>query len=116
MSEDRRDGGWPYNHSEKTDEKYPDVNQPDHYTVGGIEAIDVIKAKLTPEEFIGYCKGSGLKYLMRANYKGKHDQDVLKAQYYLNRAQETIEELEEAAAQSEENDEYGETPEGGSVG
>lgn len=77
---------------------FPDVNSPAHYTVGGIEAINVIKAKLTREEFIGYCKGSGLKYLMRANYKGKHDQDVLKADYYLKRAKETIEEPEGGAS------------------
>ncbi len=77
---------------------YPDVNSPAHYTVGGIEAINVIKAKLTPEEFIGYCKGSGLKYLMRANYKGRHDQDILKAEYYMTRAKETIEESKGGAA------------------
>jgi len=115
MSNNRRDGGWPYNHPERAEEKYPDVNAPSHYTVGGIEAINVIKAKLTPEEFIGYCKGSGLKYLMRANYKGKHDQDVLKAGYYMDRAQETIAELEEAAALSEETD-RGEAPESGPIG
>ena len=51
------------------------VNNPRHYTVGGYEALDVIKAKLSPEEYRGYCKGNVLKYIMRANYKGHHDQD-----------------------------------------
>jgi hypothetical protein len=46
------------------------INNPMHYTVGGYEAIDVIKAKLTPEEYRGACKANVLKYLMRANYKG----------------------------------------------
>jgi hypothetical protein len=59
------------------------VNSPAHYTAGGIETIDVIKAKLTPEEFRGYLKGNALKYLLRANYKGKHDQDVHKADWYI---------------------------------
>lgn len=59
------------------------VNNPGHYTVGGHEAIEVIKAKLTEEEFRGYCKGNVLKYIMRANYKDHHDTDVLKAEYYL---------------------------------
>jgi hypothetical protein len=59
-----------------------DVNNPRHYTVGGYEALDVIKAKLTPEEFIGAMKFNVLKYLMRANYKGHHDQDCEKAQFY----------------------------------
>lgn len=60
-----------------------DVNNPRHYTVGGYEALDVIKAKLTPEEFIGAMKFNVLKYLMRANYKGHHDQDCEKAQFYV---------------------------------
>ena len=59
------------------------VNKPGHYTVGGHEAIAVIKAKLTPEEFRGYCKGNVLKYVMRANYKDHHDTDILKAEYYI---------------------------------
>ena len=61
-----------------------DVNSPSHYTVGGFEAIDVIRAKLTPEEYRGYLKGAMLKYLMRANYKDQHDKDCLKAQWYAN--------------------------------
>ena len=60
------------------------VSSPTHYTVGGYEAIDVIRAKLTPEEFTGYCKGNVLKYIMRANYKGHHNQDVEKAQWYVS--------------------------------
>ena len=60
-----------------------EINNPSHYTVGGHEAIDVIKAKLTPEEYRGYCKGNVLKYIMRANYKGHHDKDVQKADYYM---------------------------------
>ena len=62
-----------------------EVNSPGHYTVGGIEAIDVIQAKLTPEEFRGYCKGSVLHYLMRSNWKDEHDQDCMKAEWYAKR-------------------------------
>jgi hypothetical protein len=32
--------------------------EPDHYKAGGIEAIDYIQAKLSPEEFAGYCRGN----------------------------------------------------------
>ena len=67
-----------------------EVNTPLHYTVGGVEAIDVLKAKLTHEEFMGAMKFNVLKYLMRANYKGHHDQDLLKAQFYLNKLCEEI--------------------------
>lgn len=58
------------------------VISPPHYTHGGIETIDFIKAKLTPDEFRGYLKGSVIKYLSRANLKGNEDQDYGKASFY----------------------------------
>jgi hypothetical protein len=61
------------------------VNNPAHYTVGGIETIDYIKAKLTPEEFIGYLKGNVIKYTSRAGKKQDTIQDLEKAQWYMNR-------------------------------
>lgn len=59
------------------------INNPSHYTEGGIETIDFIKAKLTGEEFAGYCKGNALKYLSRANLKGNPVEDIGKAKRYL---------------------------------
>lgn len=43
------------------------VNHPSHY-VGrnGLEVVDVPKEFLTPEEFMGWCKGNALKCLLRA--------------------------------------------------
>lgn len=61
------------------------VNSPAHYTYGGIETIDYIRAKLTPEEFIGYLKGSVIKYTSRAGKKAELVQDLEKAQWYMNR-------------------------------
>lgn len=61
------------------------VNSPAHYTAGGIETIDYIKAKLTPEEFIGYLKGNVIKYTSRAGKKQDTIQDLEKAQWYMNR-------------------------------
>jgi hypothetical protein len=61
------------------------VNHPDHYTAGNIECIDAIQAALTPEQFIGYCRGNAMKYLWRADRKGGI-QDLQKAIWYLNRA------------------------------
>lgn len=63
---------------------YKNVNHPDHYTQGGIEAIDAIQAALTPEEFRGYCKGNALKYIWRERMKGQ-DESIRKAIWYLNR-------------------------------
>lgn len=61
------------------------VNHPSHYKVGGIEAIDYIQAKLSPEEFAGYCKGNALKYISRAGYKANAAEDTRKAIWYLKR-------------------------------
>ena len=68
------------------------INSPDHYTAGGLEAIEVIKAKLTPEEYRGYLKGSNLKYMLRANFKGQHDDDIGKAMWFLDELYYEIEE------------------------
>lgn len=66
------------------------VNRPPHYTVGGIEVIDFIKAKLTTEEFRGYLQGNILKYSSRVGYKGNADEDVGKLIWYANKLQETL--------------------------
>ena len=60
------------------------VNPP-HYTSGGIETIDYIKAKLTPEEYRGYLKGNVLKYISRAGKKGDPREDYAKARWYIER-------------------------------
>jgi hypothetical protein len=69
------------------------VNSPDHYTHNGIEAIDVIEAKLTDEQYEGYLQGSVMKYLLRSNYKGKRNEDLKKAQWYLNTLVENNDEI-----------------------
>jgi hypothetical protein len=61
------------------------VNSPDHYRQGGIEAIDAIKASMSSEEFEGYLRGNVSKYLWRYRLKGRPEQDLKKAQWYLNR-------------------------------
>ena len=60
------------------------VNHPPHYTNGGIETIDYLRAKLTPEEFHGYCRGNALKYMSRAGMKDNTTEDYAKAAWYLN--------------------------------
>jgi len=67
----------------------PDViNHPPHYKVGGIETIDFIKAKLTPQEFRGYLLGNVLKYASRAGHKGNSAQDMGKMAWYASRLSE----------------------------
>lgn len=72
------------------------VNHPPHYTQGGIECIEAIRASLGLEGFIAYCRGNIQKYLWRSEFKeggSKRLQDMKKAAWYLNRA---IEEMESA--------------------
>ena len=40
-----------------------------YYDAGGIETLDVIKAKLTPEQYQGYLLGNAIKYQCRMMHK-----------------------------------------------
>lgn len=59
---------------------------PDHYKQGGLEVIDILRAKLTPEAFEGFLTGNIIKYLLRSGRK--HDEpsirDHQKAAWYAN--------------------------------
>ena len=66
------------------------VNHPPHYTSGGIETIDYMEAKSTPEEFRGHLRLTTLKYLSRAGLKEDTLQDLEKAAWYLNKLIEVI--------------------------
>ena len=60
-----------------------EVSSPRHYHVlPGVEVIDIIKARLSPEEYRGYLKGNILKYHLRADYKGAPEKDRAKARVY----------------------------------
>jgi hypothetical protein len=56
------------------------VNNPPHYTKGGIETIDFIEAK-----GLNYHLGNVVKYITRSDHKGDKLKDLEKAQWYLNR-------------------------------
>ena len=60
------------------------VNHPPHYNQHGVECIDAIKAT-TGDNFKDYLKGNIMKYLWRFNYKGKPEEDLQKAKWYLDR-------------------------------
>lgn len=57
------------------------INNPPHYTDGGIEVIDFIEAKR-----LDYHLGSVVAYVSRAGKKDDELADLQKAQWYLNRA------------------------------
>ena len=60
------------------------VHHPSHY--GGAdnpyEAIKVLEARMTPEEVIGFLKGSVYTYNDRAKYKGNEVEDYEKGLWY----------------------------------
>lgn len=61
-----------------------DSINPNHYVFGGIETIEYLKAKLTPEEYRGFLKGNVLKYVsMEAEKNGL--EDLKKDKWYLDK-------------------------------
>ncbi len=54
-----------------------------HYELwNDLEAIDVIKAMLTPEEYNGFLKGNILKYQLRLGKKDNVDKELAKIKDY----------------------------------
>ena len=53
-----------------------------YYGAGGFETLDIIKAKLTPEQYRGFLLGNIIKYSCRANHKGEFDRDIEKVRFY----------------------------------
>lgn len=68
------------------------VNHPVHYTQGGIECIDALKASTVGKTGIeAVCVANVIKYLWR--YEEKNGlEDIKKAQWYLERLIKEIEE------------------------
>ena len=56
------------------------VNHPSHYNKGKYEVIDVIE-----DWKLGFNLGNTVKYISRADHKGKAIEDLKKAQWYLER-------------------------------
>ncbi|MEJ3931397.1 DUF3310 domain-containing protein, partial [Campylobacter jejuni] len=55
------------------------INNPAHYTAGGIETLDYIKAKV--KDYPSYVAGNILKYVSRYEHKNGIE-DLEKAQFY----------------------------------
>ena len=72
--------------AERNDEVKPTndaVQHPSHYTQGGIECIEAIRASMTADGFCDYCKGNIIKYIWRWRDKGGVE-DLRKASVYLD--------------------------------
>lgn len=76
---------------ERIQRQQPDqVNAPAHYTQGGIECIQAIKASMTHIEYLGFLKGSVQKYIWRYRNKGNLKQDLAKARWYLEELEKEV--------------------------
>jgi hypothetical protein len=59
------------------------VNQPKHYLIGDIEAIDAMVMVFGGKAVKMYCFPFAFKYLWRCLHKGKEVEDIKKAIWYL---------------------------------
>jgi len=60
------------------------VNQPPHYRAGDVECIEAIEAALG-DGYKYYLQGCIIKYIWRYEHKGNPEQDLRKADWYLER-------------------------------
>ena len=65
--------------------KHDPVRHPKHYTQGGIECIDAMRAAMTADEFRGYLKGQVIKYAWRMGRKDARAQEAGKLAWYAAR-------------------------------
>lgn len=75
--------GAPEKEQAKTIEQPDPVKHTSHYTSGGIECIEAIKASMKAEAYRGFLKGNVMKYIWRYESKGKPIEDLKKARMYL---------------------------------
>jgi hypothetical protein len=60
-----------------------------YYDVGGITVLDVMKSKMTPEQYRGYLLGNVIKYSLRLNWKHHSKDDAKKLADYAKWLEET---------------------------
>jgi len=87
-------GEWEGEALREVDNNSDSVKQPQHYTQGSIEVIDIIAQTVSgyDDPFLGYTLGNVIKYISRAPYK--HDdplEDLKKSREYITFAIEKLE-------------------------
>ena len=75
------------------DEEEDNINNPKHYTLGEVECIDAIEGMLGEEGLMAFCVANAVKYIWRHRLKGKPIEDLEKAQWYINKAKETLKKI-----------------------
>ena len=96
-SDTRLDGSYLKNEDVKTNDNNLDmVSHPKHYTQGGIECIDALKAATVGKRGIeAVCVANVIKYLWR--YEEKNGiEDIRKAKWYIERLLREFEESQQS--------------------
>ena len=78
---------------ENIDKEEDNINNPKHYTLGKVECIDAIEGMLGEEGLMAFCVANAVKYIWRHRLKGKPIEDLEKAQWYINKAKETLKKI-----------------------
>lgn len=66
------------------------VEDPAHYTHGGLECIDAIEAALGRDGFIDFLRGQVIRYQWRLGHKDSAEQDAAKARWYAVKLEEVL--------------------------
>lgn len=72
------------------EEEYDEIHHPAHYEKDGMQVIEVLRAFLTEEQYIGYCRGNQLKYLLRMFDKDTPTKNVGKSNWYGERLEREL--------------------------
>lgn len=62
------------------------VDHPQHYNTGKREVIEEMRILFGDEQVAAFCKLNAYKYLRRADYKGNKEEDLKKAEWYIDYA------------------------------
>lgn len=60
------------------------VNHPNHYNQGKRETIEEMRLMFGDQAVADFCRLSAYKYMRRADYKGKKEEDLAKAEWYMD--------------------------------
>lgn len=72
------------------------VNNPPHYTSASVECIDIMLELYGIEDVKTFCKCNAFKYLWRSNFKNNKEEDIKKANWYLNKYVSLLDEGEKS--------------------
>lgn len=72
------------------------VNHPSHYNQGKREVIEEMRLMFGVHEVMSFCKLNAYKYMRRADYKGNKEEDMKKAEWYMDYLDKLTQELDRA--------------------